>query len=129
MRIWLLIGGFGALGAIGRYAMSGAVYRIFGTSFAHGTLAVNVLGSFLLGAIMEISLGSTWISAEWRSAIGIGFIGAFTTFSTFSYETWKYLEDGDWWRAGANVGLNVVLCLMACAAAVHLSRFLLGGGR
>ncbi len=129
MRIWLLIGGFGAIGAVSRYAMSGVVYRVFGTSFAHGTLAVNVLGSFLLGALMEIGLTGAWLSAEWRSALAIGFLGAFTTFSTFSYETLKYLEDGDWTRAGVNVLLNVGLCLMACGAAMQVSRYLLGGVR
>lgn len=108
----LYIAVFGALGCLSRYAVSGWTYRLAGQALPFGTLAVNVAGSFLIGLIMEASLRSSLISADLRMGLTIGFLGGFTTFSTFSYETFRLLEEGSFWQAGGNVLLSVGLCLL-----------------
>jgi CrcB protein len=108
----LLIGVFGALGCLLRYALSGWVYGLLGRGFPYGTLAVNVLGAFLVGFIMEVSLRSTLVPGDLRAGLTIGFLGGLTTFSTFSYETFKLLEDGELLYAGANVLLSVATCVV-----------------
>lgn len=127
MREALLITLAGALGSLARYGMSGWAYRVLGERFPYGTLAVNVVGSLLLGAVMHIGLSTELISRSMRLAIAVGFMGAFTTFSTFSYETVRYLEDGAWWPAGVNVATNLVLSLSAAWAGLRIARSLIGG--
>lgn len=106
------IGIFGGLGCVARYFTSNLTYQLFGRSLPYGTLAVNVIGSFLLGLIMNFALRSDMVSPELRVGLSVGFMGGFTTFSTFSYETLKLLEEGSLWQAGANIALNVVICLL-----------------
>lgn len=118
----LYLGIFGGLGCIARYAVSGWVYALFGRTLPYGTLAVNVLGSLLLGLIMEGSLRSTLLSPELRLGLTVGFLGGFTTFSTFSYETVRLLEEGSFLAAGANVLLNVTVCLLAVMLGIYLAR-------
>ncbi|MBI5682855.1 MAG: fluoride efflux transporter CrcB [Deltaproteobacteria bacterium] len=119
-----LIGLGGFFGSIARYLLSGWTYKLFGTTLPHGTLLVNVIGSFLLGLIMELSIRSALISDELRIAFTIGFLGAFTTFSTFSYETYKLLEDGSLFLAGANIVLNLFLCLFAVWFGIILAKII-----
>lgn len=107
-----LIAVFGALGCLLRYLLSGWVYALLGRGFPYGTLAVNVVGAFLVGFVMELGLRTTLISAELRTGLAIGFLGGLTTFSTFSYETFKLLEDGELLAAGVNVLLSVVTCVL-----------------
>jgi CrcB protein len=109
----LAIAGGGALGAVLRFLMSSNIYRIFGRDFPYGTLAVNVLGSFAMGIIFILIVERGALSAEWRGVIIIGFLGAFTTFSTFSIETLSLLESGELSRAALNIFLSVALCLVA----------------
>jgi len=116
------IGLFGACGCLARYFFSGWTYQLLGRGLPFGTLAVNVIGSFLLGLIMEGSLRSTLLSPEVRMGITVGFMGGFTTFSTFSFETVRLLEDGSLWQAGANVILNVILCVIAAGIGIFLAR-------
>ena len=116
------MGIFGALGCVTRYLVSGWTYSLIGRALPYGTIAVNVIGSFLLGLIMESSLRSTLLSPELRIGITVGFMGGFTTFSTFSYETVRLLEDGNYMAAGANILLNVVICVMAAAIGIYLAR-------
>jgi CrcB protein len=103
---------FGALGCLARYFLSGWVYTTFGRTFPSGTLAVNILGAFCIGLIMEFSMRSTLISPNLRVGLTIGFLGGLTTFSTFSYETFRLLEDGELLIASANVLLSVMVCLV-----------------
>jgi len=119
---FLYIGIFGALGCVSRYLMSGWVLGATGTAYPYGTLVVNLAGSFLLGLIMEGSQHSTLLSPELRLGITVGFMGGFTTFSTFSYETIRLLEDGSYGSAGANVLLNVLICLFAAALGIFAAR-------
>lgn len=116
------IGLFGALGCLARYLVSGWTYQLIGRALPFGTLAVNVLGSFLLGLLMEGSLRSTLLSPEVRMGIATGFMGGFTTFSTFSYETVRLLEEGSLLQAGANILLNVLICLICAALGIYLAR-------
>jgi CrcB protein len=110
----------GALGAALRYLLSGWVQSISGPQFPWGTLAVNALGSLLLGVFMAASLSHAGGDAWGRHFWAIGLIGGFTTFSAFSYETMALFEVGDWWGAVANVLLNVGLGIGAVLVGLRL---------
>ncbi len=105
-----------------RYLVSGWTYHLFGRGLPYGTLAVNVVGSFLLGLIMEGSLRSSLLSPGLRMGITVGFMGGFTTFSTFSFETCRLLEEGSLLQAGINILFNVVLCIVFAALGIFLAR-------
>lgn len=104
----------GALGAVSRFGVSTGVYRLLGRDFPWGTLVVNLAGSLLMGALFVLFIERSAVAAEWRSAVLIGFLGAFTTFSTFSLETLALVEQGEMTRALLNIGASVLLCLGAC---------------
>ena len=116
----------GGLGALGRYGLSGLAQRI-GDSFPWGTLTVNVFGSLLIGFVMKVGLSTDIIPQEARVAATVGFLGAFTTFSTFSFETVRYLEDGVWSTGLLNIFFNVVLCIAAALLGLFLARTVTGG--
>jgi CrcB protein len=113
---------FGALGCLSRYAVSGWVYTLAGRALPWGTLAVNVGGSFLIGLIMELSLRSTLFSPDLRIGLTVGFLGGFTTFSTFSYETFRLIEEGSLLQAGANILLSVAVCVICAALGILAAR-------
>lgn len=123
--LWICLGG--AAGSGLRYLVSGWVLRALGTSFPYGTLAVNLLGSFLLGALMHLGLSTEWLTPTLRLALTTGAMGGFTTYSTFSYETMRLVEDGAWALASVNVAATVVLCLGAAFAGLAAGRLLTGG--
>ena len=123
LRILLLIV-FGALGTLARYGLQGLVQHRTGAVFPTGTLAVNLVGCFLLGGVAQYALHRLTIPPEWRVALTIGFFGAFTTFSTFGYETVKMLEDAEWVKAAAYVGASVVGGLIAVMAGMRLADLL-----
>jgi fluoride exporter len=120
MRIALLIV-FGIAGTLSRYWLQGFVQQRTASTFPSGTLIVNLIGCFLLGGIAQYALAHLTIPADWRIGITVGFFGAFTTFSSFSWETARMLEDGDWARAGTYLlssvigGLIAVICGMRIA--------------
>ena len=118
----LYIGLFGAFGCVARYLVSGWVYSATGSALPYGTLVVNLSGSFLLGLIMEASQHSTMFSPELRIGITVGLMGGFTTFSTFSLETVRLLEEGSFGSAGANILLNVLVCILAALLGIFVAR-------
>lgn len=112
----------GALGALLRFWISGWVYGIFGRDFPYGTLAVNMIGSLLMGISFVLLVERLGSAPEWRALVMIGFLGAFTTFSTFSLETVQLLEGGAMGRAMVNVLTSVVFCLAATWLGMLLGR-------
>jgi CrcB protein len=106
----LYVAAGGAIGAVLRYSISILALQLFGGGFPFGTLIVNVAGSFLMGCIYALAELSH-ISPEWKALIGIGLLGALTTFSTFSNETLLLMQQGELVKASLNVLLNLILCL------------------
>ena len=112
MMMILVVAVGGAFGAVARYLASGWVQDLAGGFFPWGTFAVNATGSLLLGFTL-VWLQATLASPEARQFVTIGFLGSFTTFSTFSYETAAMLRDGEWWRAGGYTLGSVTLGIAA----------------
>ena len=110
----LAVAAGGACGALLRWWVAQGVHALLGRGFPFGTLVVNVSGSLAIGVVYVVFLERLDIAPEWRSAIVVGFLGAFTTFSTFSMDTLLLVQQGDHAKAGMNVVLSVVLCLAAC---------------
>lgn len=110
IKILLIVGCGGFLGAILRVLITSYSVKFFGSNFAYGTLIVNVLGSFLIGVFMNFAVKT---NLEFRSFVVAGFLGALTTFSTFTYENLTMLENGNITLCFINIFLNVVLCLLA----------------
>ncbi len=118
----LFIAAGGALGAVSRYGVSSGVYHLLGRGFPYGTLAVNLIGSFLIGLLSIWLIERFSFSPEWRAAVLIGFLGAFTTFSTFSLETLTLIEQSAYLKAGLNMLLSVTTCLIAVWLGVITAR-------
>ncbi len=124
MQTALLIALFGAIGCLTRYYMSGWVYNLLGREFPYGTFAVNVVGAYIIGLIMEFGMRSTLISANVRTGLTVGFLGGLTTFSTFSYETFRLLEDGEFFIASTNILGSVLVCLSFTWLGITTARYL-----
>jgi CrcB protein len=122
--LWICLGG--AVGTGARYLIGGWIARNAGTGFPWGTFAVNALGSFLLGAILQVALTTDMISPTLRIALTTGVMGGFTTYSTFNYETLQLLLDDSWFFAVANLGVTVIGCLLAGALGLLCGRLLVG---
>ena len=117
--LWICLGGAAGTGA--RYLLSGWLLRAAGPGFPWGTLAVNVLGSFLLGLLMQVALAT-----DLRLALTVGVMGGFTTYSTFNYETLQYLLRDEWLTAFACVAATLFVCLAAGALGLLCGRLLAG---
>jgi CrcB protein len=122
IKTLMFIAGGGAVGALSRYGASLGIYSLFGRGFPYGTLFVNVAGSFLMGILSIMLLQRFNLGPEWRAAILVGFLGSFTTFSTFSIETLNLLEQGDINRAFWNISISLVLCIAAVWFGVNIGR-------
>ena len=118
----LLIGLGGFAGAISRYVVDGLVTDRTAGAFPWGTLAVNATGSFLLGLLFAMTTERAVLPADIRGPVMIGFIGAYTTFSTYMLESWGLIESGSYVAALANLGGSVVIGLVALAAGLIIGR-------
>ena len=124
MRTIIGIGVAGSLGALARYGLEGAVARRSPGAFPWGTFVVNVSGSFLIGLLFTV-LTERWLAAPWlRSSLTIGLLGAYTTFSTLSFESYRLLEDGAYGIAAANLFGSLAAGLGAVYAGVVVGRVL-----
>jgi CrcB protein len=120
MIAYITLGGI--LGTLARYVLQGWVQQRSGlATFPVGTLAVNLIGSFSVGLVMRLATGSALITPDLRAALTIGFCGAFTTMSTFSYESMKLLGDGEYWYASLYMGGTVLGCLAAVIIGTQLA--------
>lgn len=117
MSQYLLLGFIaigGAFGACSRYLISELCVILFGRGFPYGTLTVNIIGSLIMGLLMSgLNQGMIEV-APWRPMIGLGFLGALTTFSTFSMDNIVMMQQGEFIKAGLNIVLNVTVSLFAC---------------
>jgi CrcB protein len=119
--LWIALGG--AFGTAARYWLSGVVAQAVGETFPWGTLLINVSGSFIIGffAVLTGPDGRVFAPSLARQFVMTGMCGGFTTFSSFSLQTLNLVNDGEWLRAGGNIGLSVVLCLLAVWAGAMLA--------
>jgi CrcB protein len=124
VRSIALVAAGGVVGVVARWWLAGALQRLDGSGFPVGTLGVNVLGSFVLGLVMVLSLERGLVGADLRVLLSIGLCGGFTTMSTFSYETLALLQAGEPGLALANVGATLAACLAAVWAGQILARAL-----
>jgi CrcB protein len=124
MEIAIAVAVCGALGCLARYFVSGWVYSLLGRDFPYGTFVVNIVGAFIIGLLMEFGIRSTLIPPTIRVGLTIGFLGGLTTFSTFSYETFRLLEEGNFITASANVVLSVLVCLLFTWVGIATARYL-----
>jgi CrcB protein len=122
---WICLGGAAGTGA--RYLLSGWALAALGAGFPYGTLAVNVLGSFCVGLLMQVGVATPLMSPTLRLALTTGVMGGFTTYSAFNYETMRYAQDGAWRLALGNVAVTLVACLAAGFAGLALGRSIFGG--
>lgn len=122
MKQLLAIALGGAAGSVLRYAMSTWVYSLAGRGFPYGTLAVNVFGCLAMGFLFVLFFDRLTESAVLRAGVLIGALGGFTTFSTFSIETFNLMEQGAYLKAGINMVASVILCVGATWIGVMLGR-------
>lgn len=119
---YLLVGLGGFAGAIARYAIDGWVTRLTQAEFPWGTLAINVSGSLLIGVLFAASVERATLPGDVRAPVMIGFVGAYTTFSTYVLESWRLVEDGSWMLGLANVFGSVALGLIAVVIGLVIGR-------
>lgn len=118
---YLAIGAAGSLGAMTRYLIASVCGRLFGTAFPIGTLVINVTGSLLLGWFLTIIRDQVNVSDTFRLAVAVGFVGAYTTFSTFAYESNALWEDGAGLKAASNIFGSLFLGLIAVRIGIWLA--------
>lgn len=105
----ILIGAAGAAGTLARYMLGGLVQKLYGGAFPWGTFAVNMTGTFLFGLVWGLAESRLVIGSDTRAVILVGFMGAFTTFSTFMFETGELLRDSQWALAAGNIALQNII--------------------
>jgi len=125
MNVYLSVALGGALGACARYGTATLALRLLGPGYPYGTLIVNIFGSFLMGLLIE-TMALKWSpSPEMRSLLVTGFLGAFTTFSTFSLDVALQVEKGAYLAAGGYILLSVILSIAGLFAGLHVMRVVL----
>ena len=124
MTIWLAVAAGGAIGSMFRYGIGQLTINLLGAPTIVSTLAVNVSGSFLLGLFYTLCNDRIVTSIEIRVLIGVGLIGGYTTFSTFSFETIRLLESGESIKALANISGNLLLGISAAYIGIYIGKVL-----
>jgi CrcB protein len=119
---YLIVGLGGFLGACARYWVSGWAAQKWGASFPFGTLVINLTGSFVLGLFLAATTQRLLIDPRWRLFLAIGFLGAYTTFSTYTYESVQLLLTSNWWSGIANLLISNLLGVLASVLGIALGR-------
>ena len=127
MKLYLIVALGSGIGGMLRYYISDLVQKYSSSLFPYGTLTVNIIGSFVIGLVLFYMDSIKIISSEMRLFLTVGLCGGLTTFSTFSYETIKLIQDSEYLLAGTNVLLNVMLTLLAVLLAAFISKLMIGG--
>ena len=122
LQLILAVAAGGALGSVARYLVGVGSTKLFGLAFPWGTLIINIAGSFLIGAFVEMFALKWDLPQEARVFLTVGICGGFTTFSTFSLDAYVLMERGDWGPAAAYMVASVVLSIAALVGALHLVR-------
>jgi len=122
MKYLLFIALGGASGAVARYVIANWIHSLWEGHVPVGTLLVNIVGSFGIGIVFVLLVEKELIHPDWRAVLMVGFLGAFTTFSTFSLETISLLEAGHIFQALGYMLMSVTLCVLAGGSAVYLAR-------
>lgn len=110
------------VGASARYFLSGLIARNFSATFPYSTLLINVTGSLALGFFLVYSTDRVLLDPRWRLLVAVGFCGSYTTFSSYAFESFALLEQGQWLLVGLNALASNVLCLAAVLAGAVLAR-------
>ncbi len=118
--LWIALGA--VVGASARYFISGYVARIFSTTFPYGTLIINLTGSLVLGFFLILAGERLLLDPRWRLLIAIGFCGSYTTFSSYAFESFALMEQGQWLLMAVNILASNVLCLAAVLAGAAIAR-------
>lgn len=119
----IIVGFGGFFGAASRFLLNSLIQRTT-EKIPIGTLVVNTLGCLLLGFLLAMFVSRSTSTNAYRLLLAVGFIGSFTTFSSFSYENYLLLSNGQWISLSVNVALNVVGCIMATAAGILVAKVL-----
>jgi CrcB protein len=124
MTKYIMVGLGGFIGAIARFWLGGYISNRMGTRFPYGTFVINITGCFLIGFTITLLAERTHWNPNWRYLIPIGFIGAYTTFSTFEYEILQSVQDGQFIVASLNIILSVVIGFISVCAGVITGRLI-----
>ena len=127
MKLYLIVALGSGIGGFLRYIISDLVYKYTNSLFPYGTLTVNIIGSFLLGFILFYLDALKLISSEMRLFLTVGLCGGLTTFSTFSYEIVKLIQNSEYLLAGSNLLLNIFVTILAVFLAAFISKLIIGG--
>jgi len=117
---WISLGAI--VGACARYFLSGYIARAFSAVFPYGTLVINISGSFLLGFFLILTSERVLVDPRWRLLVAVGFCGSYTTFSSYAFETFAYLEQGQWLLLTLNIVASNLLCLAAVLTGAAVAR-------
>ncbi len=120
--LWIALGA--VVGASARYLLSSYVAKSFSSTFPYGTLIINITGSLLLGFFLIWAEERVLVDPRWRLLVAIGFCGSYTTFSSYAFESFAFLEQGQWLAMAANVVANNALCLGSVIAGAAVARWL-----
>lgn len=120
----MLVAVGGGIGATTRYLVSTWAAERFGTDFPYGTLIVNVVGCFIIGAFMTVTTERLIVSPYWRLLVTVGFVGGLTTFSSYSYETFKLLQEADIMMAMYNLLANLIVGFFATWLGISAARLI-----